>query len=178
MKKILATLIALVMLAFSLASCAKSKEPAPGSGAAPAGAPEEIIEAVYAEKAVGLSLMTLEVDLEDEDGVKYSLGLDDASKVKAAAVSEPMISSQAYSLAVVRVNDAADAGEVANAMLNGIDQRKWICVEADVLRVMAKGDLVLLFMASSALSDTVTADEIEAAFTSVCGESPDLVLEK
>ncbi|MGM9661610.1 MAG: hypothetical protein ACI3WR_00780 [Oscillospiraceae bacterium] len=178
MKKTLTVILAAAMLALALSACGGSKEPAGEQGAAPGGTPEEIIEAVYAEKSVGLNLMTMAVDLGDADAVQYNLGLADASKVKEAAVSEPMMGSQAYSLAVVRVNDAADAESVANDMLSGINQSKWICVEADDLKVMTKGDVVLLFMVSSSFADTVTADEMEAAFTAVCGGSPDLVLEK
>ena len=185
MKKLLAVILAATML-LSFAACGKNAETNDGSDisteepgvTAPAGTPEEIIDAVYAEKSVSLNLMTTAVDLEDEYAPKYSLGLDDVSKVKEAAVSEPMMGSQAYSLVVVRVNDAADAEDVANEMLNGIDQRKWICVEADTLKVMTKGDIVLLFMVDSGFADTVTVDEIEAAFTAVCGGSLDLVLSK
>ena len=86
--------------------------------------------------------------------------------------------SQAYSLAVVRVKDAADAAATAQAMADGIDQRKWICVEADTLRVMTKGPVVVLFMVDSRLADTVTIDDIEKAFTTVCGGSPDKVVTK
>lgn len=178
MKKIFSGVIALLMLTFLLASCGGNQQPAQEQSAAPAGTPEEIIEAIYAEKSVALNLMTIPVDLEDADAVLYILGLDDASNVKEAAVSEPMMGSQAYSLVVVRVNDAKDAEGVARAMLNGIDQRKWICVEADTLKVMTKGDLVLLFMVDSGFADTVTVDEIEEAFTTVCGGSLDLVLKK
>ena len=110
--------------------------------------------------------------------VKYNLGIDDASNVKEAAISEPMMGSQAYSLAVVRVKDAADSEKVAKEMLNGIDPRKWICVEADNLRAMTKGDLVLFFMVDSSFAETVTVDEIEEAFTTVCGGSLDKVLDK
>lgn len=178
MKKIVTGIFAVLMLTFLLAACGGNKEPVQEQSTAPTGTPEEIIEAVYAEKSVELNLMTTAVELEDADSVRYVLGLDDASKVKEAAVSEPMMGSQAYSLVVVRVNDAADAEDVANGMLNGIDQRKWICVEADTLKVMTKGDVVLLFMVDSAFADTVTVDEIQEAFTKVCGGSLDLVLDK
>ena len=174
MKRKLAFIIAAVLLAVLLTACGAGAS----EGAAPEGTPEEIIEAIYAEKSVGLNLMTLPIELSDADAVRYNLGLDDASAVKEAAVSEPMMGSQAYSLAVVRVNDAADAEATAKAMLEGIDQRKWICVEADSLRVMTKGDVVLLFMVDTQFADTVTADEIEAAFTKLCGADPDLVLNK
>lgn len=174
MKRYLALMIAAALLAVLITACGTGAS----GGAAPEGTPEELIEAIYAEKPVELNLMTLLIDLADADSVRYNLGLDDASAVKEAAVSEPMMGSQAYSLVVVRVNDDADAEATAKAMLAGIDQRKWICVEADSLRVMTKGDVVLLFMVDTQFADTVTADEIEAAFTKLCGAEPDLVLNK
>ena len=178
MKKIVTLLLAVAVFTFGFAGCGGSKDSAGEQSAAPEGTPEEIIEAVYAEKSVGLNLMTMPVDLEDAEAVKYNLGIDDASNVKEAAISEPMMGSQAYSLAVVRVKDAADSEKVAKEMLNGIDPRKWICVEADNLRAMTKGDLVLFFMVDSSFAETVTVDEIEEAFTTVCGGSLDKVLDK
>lgn len=188
MKNILTVILIASMLVFGFTACSKNTQsgntdsqnstPAETQSTAPSGTPEEIIESIYAEKSVDLRLMTTAIDLESSDSVLYNLGLEDASSIKEAAVSEPMMSSQAYSLVIARVNDAADAGETAQAMFDGIDQRKWICVEADCLKVMTRGDLVLLFMVDSSFSDTVTTDEIETAFTAVCGGEPDLVLEK
>ena len=192
MKKILTVILIASMLVFSFASCGRGagstgntdsagnqgSTPADAQSSAPAGTPGEIIDLIYAEKSIDLNLMTTDIDLESADAVQYNLGLGDASKVKEAAVSEPMMGSQAYSLAVVRVKDAADTEDVAKEMLDGIDRRKWICVEADCLKVMTTGDLVVLFMVDSAFADTVTVDEIQAAFTAVCGGEPDLVLEK
>ena len=178
MKKIVTLLLAVAVFTFGFAGCGGSKDSAGEQSAAPEGTPEEIIEAVYAEKSVGLNLMTMPVDLEDSEAVKYNLGIDDASNVKEAAISEPKMGSQAYSLAVVRVKDAAESEKVAKEMMNGIDPRKWICVEADNLRAMTKGNLVLFFMVDSSFADTVTVDEIEEAFTTVCGGSLDKVLDK
>ena len=178
MKKTVCLMLAVMLLTGLMTACGGSK-PAEGStagGSAPEGTPSEIIDAIYAEKTVDLNLMTIDIALDDADAVRYNLGLEDASKLEAAAVSEPMMGSQAYSLAVVRVKDAADAAATAQAMADGIDQRKWICVEADTLRVMTKGPVVVLFMVDSRLADTVTIDDIEKAFTTVCGGSPDKVV--
>ena len=79
---------------------------------------------------------------------------------------------------LVRVKDAADAEEVANAMINGIDPRKWICVEADDVRVMVKGDVVALYMVDSEFGDEMSGDGIEAALTEVLGGSLDKVIKK
>ena len=59
-------------------------------------------------------------------------------------------------------------------MLNGINPAKWICVEADDVRVAAYDDLVMLIMVSSQFEDTVTGKEIVSAFKKVCGSSLDV----
>jgi hypothetical protein len=80
-----------------------------------------------------------------------------------------MMGSQAYSLVVVKLKDAADAEAVAAEMLSGINPRKWICVEADDLRVSAAGDAVVLIMVGSAHADVATAAGITEAFSAVAG---------
>ena len=63
---------------------------------------------------------------------------------------------------------------VADEMLNGINPAKWICVEADDVRVAAYDDLVMLIMVSSSLEETVTGKEIVSSFKKVCGGSLDV----
>lgn len=129
----------------------------------------EIIDMIYEKKPVEISVMTSSVDLTNADMLKYNTGLDSADKIKEAAVSEAMIGSQAYSLVLIRVNDSADAADVAQSMKDGINTAKWICVQADDLKVSAYNDLVLLIMVDSQLSDTVTSAEITDAFKEICG---------
>lgn len=127
-----------------------------------------IIEGIYAIAPTPLNVMTMPVMLEDAFSVSSYTGLTDASKIKDAVVSESMIGAQAYSVVLVRLNDAADAEAVATAMKDGIDQRKWICVEADDLRVVAVDDLVLLVMIDSALD--IKVDTLIDAFGTLCGK--------
>ncbi len=137
-----------------------------------------VINAIYEIKDSGLAVGDIPIDLNDMDSVKYYTGLSDISKVKDVAVSEAMIGSQAYSLVLVQLNKAEDAETVANEMLNGIDPRKWICVEADDLQVVTQGDLVMLIMVSSQLKDSVTSGEIVDAFKEVRGGELDFELKK
>ena len=124
-----------------------SKEPAkePAKPTAPSGSPSDIIDKIYAKKTVELPLGTTELDL-----------------------------SEAYSLVVVRVKKSKDAAAVADEMLSGINPAKWICVEADDVRVAAYDDLVMLIMVSSSFEETVTGKEIVSAFKKVCGGSLDV----
>ena len=94
-----------------------------------------------------------------------------------AVVSEPMISSIAYSLVLVRVEDAKNAQSIAQQMKDGINPRKWVCVEADDLAVCGYGDVVMLIMvASDFAEDGITAQAMVDAFQSVCGGKLDFTL--
>jgi hypothetical protein len=137
-----------------------------------------IIDKIYEKKDTTLMLASTPLDLTNVDSIVYNTGLDDISKVKEAIVSEAMISSQAYSLVLVRVNDPAYTEEVANNMKNGINQSKWICVTADDLQIATQDDLILLIMVSSELKDSVTSQQIIEAFQSVVGAEADLILTK
>ena len=74
---------------------------------------------------------------------------------------------------VVRVSDSANAASVAKSMKDGINPRKWVCVEADDIKAATYGDLVVFFMVDSDFSDTVTASDIMNAFKSICGGTLD-----
>jgi len=133
---------------------------------------EGIITALTTANPVEFMGGMIGVDLTDtsEDGLwtlKAFTGLDNADLISEAMVFEPMMGSIPYSLVLVRATDAANAEAVADAMKAGIDQRKWICVEADDLMVTACGDVVMLIMVGS---DTgMTAQSYVDAFASVMG---------
>lgn len=132
---------------------------------------EDILTAVYEQKQPEFPLISTDVDLKDEQSVTYFTGLskEDSSKVKEVLVSEPAMGSQAYSLVLLRLNDAKDAESVANAVKDGIDPRKWICVEADDIRACAHGDVVMFVMISSEFAESITAEDLTNAFKEVAG---------
>lgn len=166
MKKMITAVLAVTMM-ISLTACGGQKAEAKNLE----GKTSEIIEKVYAEKTPELKVMPIEVDLSDAAALKSYTGLESADKVTEVTASESMIGAQAYSLVMVRVNDAKDAKEVAESMKAGIDTRKWVCVEADDLAVVGYGDVVMLFMVSSELSDVATSADMVDAFKTVCGGS-------
>lgn len=174
MKKILAFILAMIMM-LSFAACgnnAETEEPSTEGEATVnpvEGTPEELIEKIYAEFETipEFPVMTMNLADMDAESFPYYTGLADNSKVKESAFSEAMMGSQAYSMVIVRLNDAADSESVATEMLNGINTRKWVCVEADDLAVAAYGDLVMLYMADSQYG--LTSENAVAAFEAVCG---------
>ena len=115
-----------------------------------------MVDEIYKIQPVDLMGMeTAAIDLTDESWYSYLAGLtaENVDKVDAVVISEPMTGSQAYSLVLARVKDAADAPEIAESMRDNINLRKWVCVAADKARVVTFGDKVLFVMADSELAD-------------------------
>ncbi|MGM9604960.1 MAG: hypothetical protein ACI3XG_07830 [Faecousia sp.] len=164
MKKILSFVLTLALLAF--AGCAKEAVPQGGVD----GTPEEIIAKIYeVHQPLKLNVVSMELDLTDADAVAYNTGLESADKLGAAWVSEPMMGSQAYSLVVARVKDAADAPQVAKDIYDKVNTAKWICVEADTKTAAYSGDVVMFFMVGSQFAESATVDTMLEAFKTVCG---------
>ena len=177
MKKMISALLALTLV-FGLAACGGNNAPAtdaPADAAAKVeGTMEELVNKVIEIQPVEFSGGLMPVDLTDtsEDGqwaIKSLTGLANAEQITDVAVYEPMIGAIPFSMAMVRTAEGADVAAVAGEMKGGIDQRKWICVEADDLQVVSYGDVVMLIMVGS---DTgLTSQAFVDAFASVCGGS-------
>ena len=147
---------------------------------AEAGSLEAMINEIVTIQPVEVMMPTaIPLDLTDtsEDGafkLKGYTGLEDASMLTEACAYESMVGSVAFSMVLVRVNDAANAETVGQQMKDGIDPRKWICVEANDLQVVGCGDVVMLIMLDSSLG--VTSQNFVDAFQTVCGGELDFVL--
>ena len=127
-----------------------------------------IVDQIYAAHPVDLMMVeTTAVDLTNAEWYPYQTGLNEEqiTKVDAAVTSEPGVGSQAYCMVLVRLKDKADGDEIAEAMLDSIDMRKWVCVEADKARVVSFDDKLLYVMADSELVDVDSlADAAAKAF--------------
>lgn len=164
MKKTIAWIL-LFALALTFTGCAEKT----GSQGGAEGTTAQIVDKIYENhEKMELYVDTLELDLADDNAVSYNTGLSSGEKLTQGSISEAS-SSQAYSLAVLRVKDATDAAQVAKDVYDNINTRKWICVEADVKTVAYSGDLVMLYMVSSELTGAPTAQSIQEAFRTVCG---------
>ena len=174
MKKFISVIL-MAALALSLfAACGKDEAP---KGADLSGETcEALVNKIYETKMPQFALMTMPVDLADAETTAWLTGVSDPALLKEAVVSESMMGSQAYSLVMARVNDAAKAEEVANMMLENIDPAKWICVQADDIDAAIYGDLVLFVMIDSNF-DIPAADFI-GAFKTIAGGNLDKELSK
>lgn len=109
----------------------------------------KLIEKVYEgqeDKIPGV--MTQTIDTTDENVVNMITGLTNGEKLEYLAVSEPMISSQAYSFILAKVKKGVNANEIAKEMFDRVDTAKWICVYAEKVYATNSGDVVCLIMSS------------------------------
>lgn len=183
------SLLALAMAAaISLAACGASSQSAvatpaptatPETSTAEEGMTEEatpaetpapdmelsaMVDSIYKAYPVELMMMqTTAIDLNDEAWLTYNTGLsaEQADLVASGIKSESMTGSQAYTLVLLRLKDAADAQTVADTMLEKMDPARWVCVMADKMRVATFDDKVLFVMTDSELTD------IDALFAAV-----------
>lgn len=167
MKKIIAIVAALVVVLGVFAACGGEKAPevTPYEGTL-----EDLTTKLYEVQPVEFMVgPATPVDFADEYAPSTYLGVESTEGLAEATWSESMFGSQAYSLVLARVSDLSKMEEIKSTMFNGINTRKWICVEADQLRVVSSGDIIMLIMVSSELAPGV-ADGMVEAFKQTVGE--------
>ncbi len=173
MKRITAIALALVLL-FTLAACAGKATDGNATDGNAVTAYEGTLSALcakmYETNPVELMVMTegAPVDLADADSLGYYLGVTDTAAFKEVIFSETMMGSQAYSLVLARVADTAKTEELKKSIAENVDTRKWICVEADQVRVASSADLIMFIMVDSQFGETI-ADGMVSAFETNVG---------
>lgn len=115
------------------------------------------------------SLETREIDITDELSVKAATGLQSTANVEAVVLSEPMMSSQAYSAVFVKTAKGADVEKMKQEMLDNIDTRKWICVTAEKVYVTNHENIIFLVMSSEEWAKPVY-DEFKSAVDGKIGK--------
>ena len=110
---------------------------------------QALIEKIYQDTEMPLqSLQTAEM-------VSYITGLKSNENVEIAIMSEPMMTSQAYSLVMVKAKENADVEAMKKEMVDNVDTRKWICVTAEKVYATNSGNVIFLVMSSEELAKPV-----------------------
>ena len=169
MKKITALVLAALML-FAFAACGGNN--ATEGNAAPAvyeGELSALCTKMYETNPVELMVMKegAPVDLADADALSYYIGTSNTADFKEVIFSETMMGSQAYSLVLARVADGADVEDIKKGIFDNVDTRKWICVEANQVRVASAADIVMLVMVDSQFGETIADGMVDALKTNV-----------
>ena len=107
---------------------------------------EGIMKSIY--EGVELETPATAITTITADNVEYYLGLKTIDGIEEAIASEPMMSSSAHSVCLVRVKDGTDVTKMMNDIKENVNPQKWICVGVDPENVMVtnKGNLILLVM--------------------------------
>lgn len=103
-------------------------------------------------------LETRKVDIKNIDEVTSYTGLKTNDGIESIVVSEPLITAQAYSVAIVKVKDNADIEKIKQEMLDNIDMRRWICVSAEQLYITNSGNVIFSVMADKDVAKAVYND--------------------
>lgn len=110
---------------------------------------EAMLNTIYSklEDQIPGSLEIVEIDSEDQSQVITFTGLALTDEVEKLIVSEPMMSSQAYSAIVVKAKEGADIEKMKQEILDNLNMNKWICVSADKIYVTNYGNIIFAVMA-------------------------------
>ena len=103
-------------------------------------------------------LETMKVDIKNIDEVTSYTGLKTNDGIESIVVSVPLITSQAYSVAIVKVKDNADVEKIKQEMLDNIDMRRWICVSAEQLYITNSGNVIFSVMTDKDIAKAVYDD--------------------
>ena len=103
-------------------------------------------------------LETMKVDIKNIDEVTSYTGLKTNDGIESIVVSVPLITAQAYSVAIVKVKDNVDVEKIKQEMLDNIDMRRWICVSAEQLYITNSGNVIFSVMADKDVAKAVYND--------------------
>ena len=134
--------LTVITVGFGLIACSSSTSSENLSGTC-----EELLNRLYESIPENQRPMMLMNTVIDSENAAYFLGTDDID-YKEAVASEPAVSSIAYSVVMVRMNAGADIEKAKESIRNSVDPRKWVCVEAEKVEVLNRGDVILLIMSS------------------------------
>ena len=103
-------------------------------------------------------LETMKIDVKNIDEVTSYTGLTSNDNIESIVVSVPMMTAQAYSVAVVKVKDNADVEKIKQEMLDNIDMRRWICVSAEQLYITNSSNVIFSEMTDTDIGKAVYDD--------------------
>ena len=150
MKKLVSLLLA-VLLVISVAACGNTGSSKKIEGEL-TDVMQQILDTVDVDDEVKQyvlgGLMQIPVD---KEGEAYYLGKE-GFNYKEALAADPMMTSQAFSLVLIRTENAEEAAKISEEIVKVVDPRKWLCVgvEEDEIKSAYVNDLVILIMAPNA----------------------------
>ena len=149
MKKFLMMVLCAVMVLSLVACGGKGGNGGNGDTMALTDMVEELYKGFKSDEMPGV--MTQEVPAEAFEGVFFIPAVDGAE----AVMSEPMMSSIAWSVCLMRVPEGTDVAATCAAIKSNMNPAKWLCVEAEKYSVVSNGNTILLVMTSADAHDKI-----------------------
>jgi len=125
-----------VILAFS--SCSKKSEPTQAPDTATDIGEvtiDEDLNTIFNDSIAAIGAgnypdpyMIRPIDMSSSDDMLYVLGVENVTGMEKGAVMEPMMSSIAFSLVVLKFDNADNASSAAQTLYDAAPQQKWLCV--------------------------------------------------
>ena len=103
-------------------------------------------------------LETMKINVKNIDEVTSYTGLKTNDGIESITVSVPVMTAQAYQVAIVKVKDNVDVEKIKQEMLDNIDMRRWICVSAEQLYITNSGNVIFSVMADKDIAKAVYND--------------------
>ncbi len=168
MKKRIISLILVGTMAMMMAACGtKTEENVEGTDQSTGvvesvdlGTPTDVLDILYAEAALNTDLKeqiengAFEQGELDESMAPVFLGEADVDFVSGVA-SMPMMSSIAYQVVVLQVEEGQDLEATKTELVEKADTGKWVCVEPESVVAVNNGNYVLFIMADEATADAL-----------------------
>lgn len=112
---------------------------------------EEIVESINNSGKVETGMLgNMPIDAQS---ASYFIGLTEDefnTYVEEAIANEPMMSSIAHSLCIVKLKDASKVEEVKQKIFDNCNPRKWLCVSPEYILVVNSGEYVAFAMTTEA----------------------------
>mgnify|MGYP004642825713 CR=1 FL=1 len=122
MKKKISLVLLVIMVTLLCSACGKKEENIKGNL-------PDLMNKLY-ENLDGFSTENLQQVAFTKDEQEYFIG-DVSFDYKEALASEPVMSSVAHSVVLIRLNSAKDAEKAKKEIKEKVNPRKWICVEVE-----------------------------------------------
>ena len=118
----------------------------------------DIMDGLYegiAEEELPMMLQNTELT---EENIENYIGTKDINWSEAI-VSESMVGSIAHSVVLIRMSENANEKDIEEAkqiIEENANPSKWICVTAEKVEVLSKGDLILLVMSDKSKTEIIS----------------------
>ena len=110
---------------------------------------EILINQIYEGLSISPTVMTTVININDGSAFSNATGLTSTDKIDSVVVSEePITSSEAYSLVLVKVKKDKYADDIAKEMNEKVDSSKWLDDIAERVYTTSSGNIVCLVMSS------------------------------